>query len=312
MPSALTPRDVDDAAARLEGRVRRTPVVDLGRGAFGLDVELVTKLECLQHTGSFKPRGAFNNVLGTGPTEAGLVAASGGNHGAAVAYVGRQLGLPVEVYVPEVAPDIKRTRIAGYGATVVVGGALYDDAQAAANRRATESGALLVHPYDAELTVAGQGTCGREVLEQVPDADMVVVAVGGGGFGAGIALACSEHMQVVTVEPETSACLHAALAAGQPVEIDVSGLAADSLGARRVGDVPWAVLSERVSQSVVVPDEAIRSAQIALWSELRIIAEPGGAAALAGLLHGRIDVTTGSRVVVLVCGSNTDPALIAT
>lgn len=310
MPAPVSADDVDDAVARLRGRVRRTPVVELGRGALGLDVDLVVKLECLQHTGSFKPRGAFNNVLGSGTTEAGLVAASGGNHGAAVAYVASRLGLRAEIFVPEVTPEIKRTRIAGFGGIVTVGGAMYDDAQDAADRRATETGALLVHPYDAELTVAGQATCGRELLEQVPDAAMAVVAVGGGGFGAGVALACSEHMEVVTVEPETSACFNAALAAGHPLDVEVSGLAADSLGTRRVGQVPWAVLAERVSQSVVVPDEAIRSAQTALWSELRIVAEPGGAAALAGLLHGRIDVDPGTRVVVIVCGSNTDPATV--
>ena len=291
--------------------MRRTPIVRPGPGSFGVDVELVLKLECLQHTGSFKPRGAFNTVLSADVGPAGVVAASGGNHGAAVAFVARALGMRAEVFVPELCPQVKRQRIAQLGATVTVGGAIYDDAQVAATQRAGDTGALLVHPYDAVTTVAGQATCGRELAEDMPDVDVVVVAVGGGGFAAGIAIGFPPPARLVTVEPDTSACLHAALAAGRPVEVEVSGLAADSLGTRRVGEVPWTVLRDRVDTSVTVPDGAIAAAQRALWQELRLVVEPGGAAALAGLMAGAVPVAPTDRVAVLVCGSNTDPATVA-
>jgi threonine dehydratase len=313
MPAPITSADVDAAEKRIRAWVRRTPVLELGRGAFGADVDLVLKLECLQHTGSFKPRGAFNTVLACEERPTRIVAASGGNHGAAVAHVGAELGIPTDVYVPDVTPGIKRDRIAALGASVHVGGALYDDAQLAADGAAAATGALLIHPYDAVNTIAGQATCGRELLEQAGHLDVIVAAVGGGGFAAGIALACAEvtGTRLVTVEPQTSACLHAALGAGQPVDVPVSGLAADSLGARRVGELNWVVLGPAVSQSVVVPDEAIRAAQRELWRELRLVAEPGGATALAALMLGRIDLAPTERVAVLVCGANTDPATVA-
>jgi len=313
VPAPITSADVDAAEKRIRAWIRRTPTIEMGRGALGTDVDLVLKLECLQHTGSFKPRGAFNTVLAAEARASRLVAASGGNHGAAVAHVGAQLGVPTDVYVPEVTPDIKRKRIAALGASVHVDGALYDDAQLAANEAAAASGAMLIHPYDAVTTIAGQATCGRELIEQAGHLDVVVVAVGGGGFAAGIALACAEisGARLVTVEPEASACLHAALAAGRPVDVSVSGIAADSLGARRVGELNWAVLGSAVAQSVLVPDDAIRAAQRELWRDLRLVAEPGGATALAALLLGQIDVAPTERVGVLVCGANTDPATVA-
>ncbi len=305
------PADVEVAAARLGERVRRTPVLPLAAGDLGLAFPITLKLELLQHTGSFKPRGAFNRVLAEPDRPSALVAASGGNHGAAVAYVGWTLGLPARVFVPEVTSAMKRERIAGFGAQLVVGGAIYDDAQVAADAFARSSGALLVHPYDHELVVAGQGTVGQELAEQVPDLDTVLVAVGGGGLIAGIASWYQGRVKVVSVEPASIPAMHDALAAGMPVDVGVSGVAADSLGARRIGAVPWANASPTVHDAVLVTDADIVSAQRTLWSSLRLVVEPGGAAAFAAVACGAYVPSPGERVGVVVCGSNTDPALVA-
>jgi threonine dehydratase len=300
--------DIEAAAERIAGHVRVTPVLRPGSGAFGLDLDPVLKLELLQHTGSFKPRGAFNRILANEVPEAGVIAASGGNHAAAVAHAATELGLPAEIHVPEAAPAIKLERLARYPVDVRRTGALYDDAQAACDLRAAETGALVCHPYDLPEVLAGQGTVGRELAAQAPEVDTVLVAVGGGGLIGGVASWYRGHTKVVAVEPETSRSLGAALDAGHPVDMTVSGLAADSLGTRQVGAWPFAAAQRWVDVAVTVPDATIADAQRALWRELRLVVEPGGAAALAALLSGAYRPEPGEQVAVLVCGANTDPA----
>lgn len=303
--------DIDAAAARLVGRVRHTPVLRPGPGTFEVAHPLVVKLELLQHTGSFKPRGAFNRVLtAPGVPAAGLIAASGGNHGAAVAFVAAAAGLPVEIFVPEATSPVKVERLRHFGVEPTVAGALYDDAQAACERRAAETGALMVHPYEHPAVVAGQGTVGRELEADAPDLDTVLVAVGGGGLIAGVAAWYDRRVRVVGVEPETSRCLGAALDAGRQVEVEVSGIASDSLGARRVGDLAFTIAGAAVERAVAVPDTAIAAAQRALWSDLRVMAEPGGATALAALLAGAYVPEPDERVGVVVCGANVDPTTV--
>lgn len=300
-----TRRDVERAAERISGRVRRTPVIEAE-----LAGHLVTlKLECLQVTGSFKPRGAFNCVL-SAPTLplSGLVTASGGNHGAAVAYVGKALGVAVEVFVPEASAEIKRSRIRSFGGAVTVQGAQYADAAAAAQRRQVETGAFMVPAYDHADTLAGQGTLGRELDHQVPGLDTVLVAVGGGGLVGGIAAWFDGRVKVVAVEPVTAPTLRAALEAGRPVDVEVSGIAADSLGSKRIGSLPFAIATGGVAESVLVTDDDIRAAMSFLWEHLRVISEPGGAAAAAALLAGVYRPVSGERVAALVCGANTDLA----
>ena len=300
--------DVEAAAARIEGHVRRTPVLRPGPRALGLEVEPVLKLELLQHTGSFKPRGAFNRILANEVPEVGVIAASGGNHAAAVAHAATALGHRAEIHVPEAAPAIKLERLARYPVEVRRTGALYDDAQAACDRRAAETGALVCHPYDLPEVLAGQATLARELAEQAPEVDTVLVAVGGGGLIGGVASWFRGDAKVVAVEPETSRCLGAALEAGEPVDVPVSGLASDSLGARRVGAWPFAAAQQWVAEAVTVSDDDIAGAQRALWDELRLVVEPGGAAALAALRAKAYVPAPGEQVAVLVCGANTDPA----
>jgi threonine dehydratase len=303
---------VEAAAERIGPFVRRTPTIDVEAEAFG--VPLTLKLELLQHTGSFKPRGAFNRVLSAPSVpEVGLIAASGGNHGLAVAHVATRLGLRAEIFVPETSPAIKVDRLRSFGdhVQVVVGGALYADAHEASERRAAESGALVVHPYDQPEVVAGQGTMSRELEAQAPDVDTVLIAVGGGGLVAGAACWFERRVRVVAVEPERSQALHAALEAGGPIDVEVAGVAADSLGARRVGDLAHQAAAEAVDRVALVTDDAIVEAQRRLWRELRVVAEPGGAAALAAITSGAYQAAEGERVVVVVCGANTDPASVA-
>jgi threonine dehydratase len=297
---AVTPDDIDRAAERIGFRVRRTPVVDHG--------PLTLKLELLQHAGSFKTRGAFNRVLSEPSLpSAGVITASGGNHGAALSYVGLQLGVPTEVFMPSTSPLIKRVNIERFGAAVTVIDGYYDDAQQAANSRQAETGAAMIHPFDHPATVAGQGTMSRELDQQVGGFDTLVVATGGGGFTAGQAAWFRERVRIVSVEPETSQGLRAAMLAGEPVEVGVSGVAADSLGAKRIGAVPWSIVRHFVDEAVTVSDESIRAAQRELWDELRLVVEPGGAAALAAIRSGAYRPSAGERVVVVVCGSNCDP-----
>ena len=303
MDVPVTPDDIERAAARIDGYVRRTPVIEHER--------VWLKLELLQHAGSFKPRGAFNRLLSAPVIPApGVITASGGNHGAAVAFAAARLGVSAEVFIPSTSPALKRVVIERYGAAVTVVEGYYDDAQQAAEERQAETGALLLHPYDHPATVAGQGTMGRELELQVERIDTLVVASGGGGFTAGQAAWFAGRVRIVSVEPATSQCVRAALAAGRPVDVSVAGVAADSLGARRIGAVPWAIVRRFVDEAIVVADDDIRATQRALWDELRLVCEPGGATALAAIRCGAYRPARGERVVVAVCGSNCDPATV--
>lgn len=307
----VTPGDVERAARRIGRYVRRTPVIEYEAGG----MPVILKLELLQHAGSFKPRGAFNRVLSEPALpRAGVITASGGNHGAAISYVGARLGIAVEVFMPATSPVIKREAIERHGARVTVVEGYYHDAQAAADARQRESGALMVHPFDHAATVAGQGTMSRELEDQLGRGgagfDTLVLASGGGGFTAGQAAWLRDRARIVSVEPATCQCLRAALDAGSPVDVPVGGVAADSLGARRLGAVPWSVVRHYVDEAVTVPDEEIRAAQRALWADLRLVVEPGGATALAALRSGAYRPAPGERVVVAVCGGNCDPATV--
>lgn len=295
----VTPDDIERAAERIDSHIRRTPVMQHG--------DVMLKLELLQHAGSFKPRGAFNRVLGEPALpEAGLIAASGGNHGAALSFVGQQLGLPVEIYMPSTSPSIKRANIERFGAAVTVIDGYYDDAQREVEKRQAETGALMVHPYDHVETVAGQGTMAKELEQQIGQFDTLVVANGGGGFVAGQAAWFRDRIRIVAVEPDQSQCLRASLLAGERQQVTVGGIAADSLGAQ-LGAIPWAISRHYVDEAVVVSDDDIRAAQHALWNDLRLVVEPGGAAAYAGLMTGVVRQQPGERMVVVVCGSNCDP-----
>lgn len=310
MSYPIDPHAIVTAARRLTGHVRRTPTLETEVGAFAAPVTL--KLELLQHTGSFKARGAFNRVLTGDVPEAGLIAASGGNHGLAVAHVATTLDLSAEIFVPESSPAAKvdRLRRAGPSVSVTVTAGHYAEAQEASTVRAQATGALVVHPYDQPEVIAGQGTMARELDQQVPGLDTVLVAVGGGGLIAGAACWFRGRVTVVAVEPERSCALHAARAAGRPVDVDVAGVAADSLGARRVGELAFAAAAAGVQESILVGDDAIRDAQRRLWEVCRLVAEPGGATALAAITSGVYRPAPGERVAVVVCGGNTDPATV--
>jgi threonine dehydratase len=301
------PEDISAAAERIVGRVRRTPVLELGelRGA-----SVVAKLELLQHTGSFKPRGAFNKLLSSDVPPAGVMAASGGNFGLAVAYAAREVGVPAEIFMPTTSPQSKIARVRAQGAGVTVVDGYYAEAQAALDERADGTGALLMHPFDQPEVIAGQGTIGVELDEQVPDLDTVLVAIGGGGLIAGMAAWFARKVRVIGVEPELSQAMTAALAAGEPVTVDVGGVAADSLGSARVGDHTFPIVRDQVDRVVLVEDDTIRDAQRAIWEDVHVIAEPGGAAAFAALRSGAYQPESGERVCVLVCGANCDPATV--
>ena len=305
---AVDPATIRAAAAVIRPHVRVTPIVEIESGELGLPPgrKLVLKLELMQHAGSFKPRGAFTNLLTRDVPAAGVVAASGGNHGAAVAYAAMILGIKAAIFVPEVTPAAKLDRIRSYGAELVVGGALYADALAASEDRRARTGAIGVHAYDQRETLAGQGTLAMELEAQAPDLDTLLVAVGGGGLIGGIAAWYESRVRVVAVEPEAAPTLNMALAAGRPVDAPAGGIAADSLAPKRIGSLMFPIAQHHVAQSVLVEDAAILAAQRALWDRLRIVAEPGGATALAALLSGRYSPEPGERVGVLVCGGNTD------
>jgi threonine dehydratase len=240
-----------------------------------------------------------------------VIAASGGNHGIAVAYAARKLGVPVEIFVPSLATALKRKMLTDLGAKVVVAGNTYVEALAASEARAAETGALNIHAFDHAATVAGQGTIAIELEAQVPDVDTVLVAVGGGGFIGGIAAWFSGKAKIVAVEPTQCPTLNRALLARAPVDVETGGIAADSLGCKRIGDVPFSVLRTAVSDSVLVSDDQIRDAQRMLWDKLRIASEPGGATAFAALLSGGYVPTPGEKVAVVICGGNVDPAVFA-
>lgn len=307
---AVTRDDIDAAARRIAGRVRVTPVLEAE-----LDGQpLSFKLEFLQAGGTFKARGAFNRLLSCdGPAlrAAGVVAASGGNHGIAVALAAHALGVPAHVFVPRITPQAKLDKLAALGAVVHREGAVYAEALAASQAHAQATGAVQSHAYDQPETVAGQGTVAREWAAQSPALDTVLVAVGGGGLVGGIAAWYRGDVRVVAVESEGCPTLHAALSAGRIVEVEARGVAADSLGARRIGEIAFDVARRHVDRALLVPDEAIVAAQRRLWSSFRIPSEPGGATALAALLCGAYRPAPGERVGVLVCGANVDPATLA-
>jgi threonine dehydratase len=307
----VTPAQIAEAHERIRPHIRRTPVLDVAAGTFAIEHPLALKLELLQHAGSFKPRGAFNNLLSRKLPVAGVAAASGGNHGIAVAYAAQQLGVPAHIFVPTLSSAVKIGRIRKLGADVRVEGNAYPEALALANAFVAETGALSVQAYNAGETIAGQGTLGREWEEQSPDLDTVLVAVGGGGLIAGIAAWYGGRVKVVAVEPEASSCFHAARSAGHPVDAPGGGIAADSLGARSVGEMAFAISQDFVAGSVVVPDSAIIEAQARLWNEAQIASEPGGATALAALIAGAYRPEPAERIGVLVCGGNVDLAGLA-
>jgi threonine dehydratase len=298
--------EIQDAGRRIALHVRRTPVMALEENAFGIDARIFFKLECFQHTGSFKPRGAFNCILSSKIEEAGVIAASGGNHGAAVAYAAHKLGHRAEIFIPVITPKNKVDRLRQYDATINVTGNNYSEALAASRERSIQTGAVAIHAYDDAHVLAGQGTLGMEFEEQVRGLDSVLIAVGGGGLIGGVASWYHDRVGVIAVEPERAPTLHESLAARQVVDVETGGIAADSLGARRVGELMFPTAQRFVTQSLLVSDEQIVEAQRALWQQLRLIAEPGGATALAALLSGVYKPRPGERVGVVLCGSNTD------
>lgn len=312
MGAVVMRSDVESAAELIAGSVRRTPMLEPGTDFFGLAGRFVCKLELLQHTGSFKPRGALHRALTSDVPPAGLIAASGGNHGLAVAWVARRLGVTAEIFVPQVSPPAKVDKIRALGARVHVVGAMYDDALTACRARQADTGALDIHAYDHPGTIAGTGTIGREVEQDLPEVDTVLVSLGGGGLSSGIAAWFDgTDTQVVVVEPETSQCFAAAVAAGEPVDVAVAGVAADSLGARRVGTANWQALSHARARSVTVSDDAIRDAQRRFWSSTQLVVEPGGATAAAALWSGAYVPGADETVAVIVCGANCNPSSVA-
>ena len=311
----MTPDDIRTANRRIAAHVRRTPLLETSSLIAGAP-PLSLKLEAVQHSGSFKARGAFHNLLTRPAPPAGCATASGGNHGAAVAYAARRLGIRATVFVPEISTPAKVERIRACGADITIAGATYAEAQERCDAFVAASGALKIHPYDAEPTVAGAGTVALEWEEDLErlgqrGLDTVLVAVGGGGLISGVAAWFTGRIKVVGVEPEGSRALNAALEAGAPVDVAVKSVAADSLGAKRVGDLNFAIARRFVDDSVLVPDAAIVEAQRRLWREVSIVAEPGGAAAFAALICGAYRPDKDERVGVLVCGANVDLATFA-
>jgi threonine dehydratase len=299
-----------EAVERTEERVRpwirRTPLLEVDGRDFGLcPFPLTLKLELLQHAGAFKTRGAFSNLLQRELPVAGVVAASGGNHGTAVAYAAMRLGVRARIYVPTVCSPAKVRRIRGYGADLVVGGDLYADALAASEAWRAESGAAAVHAFDQPETLLGTATLGRELEEQCPRLDTLLVPVGGGGLLGGVAGWYAGRIRIVGVEPATAPTLTEALKAGRPVDAPAGGIAADSLAPRRVGELMFPIAGRYVDRVVLVADDAIRRAQEALWDTVRVAAEPGGATALSALLSGAYVPRTDERVGILVSGGNT-------
>lgn len=302
----LSKSAIEDAHARIAPYIRRTPVMDSNGDFCDHDTPLSLKLELFQHTGSFKPRGAFNNLLTRPVPQAGIAAASGGNHGAAVAYAAARLGHKAKIFVPEISSQAKQAKIREAGADLVVEGALYADALALCNTYQQQTGAMTIHAYDAEETIAGQGTLALEWLQQSGPLDTLLVAAGGGGLIAGILLACQDVCRVVSVEPEGSCCLAQALQAGRPVNVGVASIAADSLGAQSLGKLSFEICQKHLHRAITVPDSAILETQKAIWQKLQIITEPGGATALSALVHGAYIPEPGERIGVLLCGANAE------
>jgi threonine dehydratase len=307
MPKTQVDREHIAAVEKIiRPHIRRTPVLACDGADFGLDgTPLTFKLELLQHGGSFKARGAFANLLTREIPPAGVVAASGGNHGVAVAFAAMKLGVPAKIFVPSVASPEKIERIRGCGAQLVITGERYADALAASESWVAQSGAMAVHAYDQAETLLGQGTVGLEFEEQDANLDTLLVAVGGGGLIGGVAAWYAGRIKIVGVEPEAAPTLTSALQVGRPVDSVAGGIAADSLAPKRVGELMFPIAQRLMHSVVLVTDEAIQDAQEALWRVLRVAAEPGGAAALAALLSRRYQPKPGERVGVLLCGGNT-------
>jgi threonine dehydratase len=303
--ATISAADIRDAYASITPHIRRTPIVEVDAADFGVAAApLVLKLELLQHAGSFKARGAFTSLLKRKIPSAGVVAASGGNHGAAVAFAAMKLKVPAKIFVPSIASPAKIQQITEYGAQLVVGGERYADALAASEAWVASSGAMPIHAFDQRETMMGQGTVGLEFEEQTR-IDTLMVAVGGGGLIAGLAAWYAGRIKIIAVEPVKAPTLARALEAGRPVDAEAGGIAAESLAPRRVGELVFPVIQRYVTQSVLVSDEAILDAQRRLWTTLRVVAEPGGAAALAALTSGEYVPAPGERVGVLICGGNT-------
>ncbi|WP_085028432.1 threonine/serine dehydratase [Ensifer aridi] len=302
----ITAERIRETEALIRPHIRHTPVLHVDMIDFGrASLPVALKLECLQYTGSFKVRGAFANLLGRAVPKAGVVAASGGNHGAAVAYAARRRGIPATIFVPTVTSPAKAERIRSYGAKLMTAGDRYADALAASEAFSTETGALSIHAYDQVETLIGQGTLGLEMEQDLPNIDTVLVAVGGGGLIGGVAGWFAGRKRIVAVEPEGSPTLHMALDAGHPVDAPAEGIAADSLAPRQVGGLMFPIAQAFVEHSLLVTDDEIKLTQASLWEAARIAVEPGGAAALAALLGGSYVPAPGERVAVLVCGANT-------
>ena len=307
MDVSITRSDISDVHRIIAPHIRRTPVLQVSGSDFDLSsFPLTLKLEQLQWSGSFKARGAFANLLLRHVTPAGVVAASGGNHGVAVAYAARRVGHPARIFVPGIASPAKIDRIRSHGADLYIVGDSYDEALAASEAWAAESGALRVHAFNQRETLLGQGTLALELADQVGDIDTVLVAVGGGGLIGGIAACYRRAVRVVGVEPRTAPTLTMALEAGHPVDAPVGGIAADSLAPRQVGELAFSIARDSVDRVVLVEDDAIARAQLLLWDVARIVAEPGGAAAFAALASGAYRPAADERVAVIICGGNTD------
>jgi len=287
--------------------IRRTPILEVDGADFGLDsIKITFKLELFQHAGSFKARGAFTNILTREVPSAGVVAASGGNHGVAVAFAAMKLGKPATIFVPSVASKTKLDRIRHSGAELVIVGDRYADSLEASEAWTVKSGALPIHAYEGDATLLGQGTLGMELEEQAPELDSLLVAVGGGGLIGGVASWYQNRVKVIAVEPTEAPTLQNALKAGRPVDSPAGGIAADSLAPRQVGQQMFPIAQKYVHNALLVSDEEIIAAQKKLWETIRVVAEPGGAAAFAGLLSGRYKPEPGERVGIIVCGGNTD------
>ncbi|WP_207484200.1 threonine/serine dehydratase [Arenibaculum pallidiluteum] len=298
--------EIAEVERMIRPHIRRTPVIEVDPRDLGATAgSLHLKLEFLQHSGSFKARGAFASLLTNPAPPSGVAAASGGNHGAAVAFAAMTLGVSARIFVPSIASPAKLAQIRSYGAELVVGGERYADALAASEEWVERSAAAAIHAFDQPGTLLGQGTVGLELEDQAPDIDTLLVAVGGGGLIGGIAAWYAGRIRVVGVEPRTAPTLTRALEAGEPVDAEAGGIAADSLAPRRVGRLVFPIARRLVAGTVLVEDAAIAEAQKALWRSLRVVVEPGGAAALAALASGAYRPGPGERVAVLLCGANT-------
>jgi len=312
----ITPHDILLAAERIAPHVHQTPLWRLPSSALGLrsdapGFEVWLKLEHLQRSGSFKARGMFNRLLSHTIPAVGVIAASGGNAGIATAVAANALGVPAEIFVPSISSPAKRARLAALGARVVVGGNAYADALAACEARQHETGALMTHAYDQPEVVAGAGTLAREIEQEAGRPDTVLVSVGGGGLIGGIAAWFEDRSRVVALEPELAPTLHSARAAGRRVDVSVGGIAADSLGARRLGAIAWELARRHVAESLLLSDDAILAAQRFLWDEFKLAVEPAAALPLAALRSGAVQPAEGDRVCLIVCGANLDPATLS-